>query len=461
MISRIYRFCGSLQLAVFVILGLALSLALATFYESAYGTKAVQANVYQTAWFSGLLILLGINIFCVAAQRYPWKKHQTGFVLAHAGILVLLFGSALTRNFGIDGSLALNESETSNIITLDEPQFEIWDRASNRWLLRRNLRQNDIKPGLLLEWGEQGLGLVVQEFIPKAVAERLYVSTEQTHAPAAIQIEITSRATGIRSEQWLLANDPDAGHATMGLAQISFAQGALAKSTSKSKPHDGTDNSLHFLLTPDGTLRYKLSSRLLGQSSGVISTNKSVTTGWRDFEFRVLKSIPHAQESFRYTNASNNVNDDAPSAIRLETTIDRTPVWLGYGDSITARVRGRELLFRYGPRYIALPFAIRLKTFQMGKYPGTDRAMTYTSLVNVLDADKTALQTEFSKTITMNEPLTYRNFTFYQASFQQTEKGYVSILSVNRDPGRIAKYLGSLLIVAGIIIMYTLRFRKN
>ena len=87
---RGYEFYASLKLAVVLIFAMAFALGYATFVEAAYGTPVVQYFVYQTWWFNGLNILLGINIFCAAAIRYPWQRHQTGFVVTHIGLLVLL-----------------------------------------------------------------------------------------------------------------------------------------------------------------------------------------------------------------------------------------------------------------------------------------------------------------------------------------------------------------------------------
>src|SRR5207237_324474 len=83
----LYEFFASLKLAVILILLAALSLAFATFVESAYGTPAVQFGVYGTWWFTLINALLAVNIFCAAAIRYPWKRHQTGFVITHIGLL--------------------------------------------------------------------------------------------------------------------------------------------------------------------------------------------------------------------------------------------------------------------------------------------------------------------------------------------------------------------------------------
>src|SRR5262249_34909427 len=83
-----FRICASLQLAIVLLSLFALCLALATFLESAYGARVAQELVYRTWWFTGLLGLLAVNILCAALKKFPWKRHQTGFLITHAGLLV-------------------------------------------------------------------------------------------------------------------------------------------------------------------------------------------------------------------------------------------------------------------------------------------------------------------------------------------------------------------------------------
>src|SRR4051812_41803807 len=88
--DAVYRFFASLKLAVISLGTLAGVLAYATFFEKWYGTAAVQEWIYRSAGFSILLAFLAANVLCAALIRYPWKKRQTGFVIPHAGLLVLL-----------------------------------------------------------------------------------------------------------------------------------------------------------------------------------------------------------------------------------------------------------------------------------------------------------------------------------------------------------------------------------
>jgi len=39
--------------------------------------------------------------------RYPWKRHQTGFVITHAGIITLLIGAMIDACNGVEGNVQL------------------------------------------------------------------------------------------------------------------------------------------------------------------------------------------------------------------------------------------------------------------------------------------------------------------------------------------------------------------
>src|SRR4051794_18313297 len=134
-VGAAYRFLASLKLAVISLLSLAGVLAYGTFFESWYGTKAVQERVYQSPWFMLLLAFLGTNILCAALIRYPWKRRQTGFVITHAGLLVVLVGSLISVKFGDEGQVAMLEGDTTATMTrTDAPVIRVrpLDRETGR-----------------------------------------------------------------------------------------------------------------------------------------------------------------------------------------------------------------------------------------------------------------------------------------------------------------------------------------
>ncbi len=106
-LRRLCRACASLQLAITLLSLFAACLALATLLESAYSARIAQDLVYRTWWFTLLLGLLAVNVLCAALKKFPWKRHQAGFLITHCGLLVLLGGGLLTALDGTDGQMIL------------------------------------------------------------------------------------------------------------------------------------------------------------------------------------------------------------------------------------------------------------------------------------------------------------------------------------------------------------------
>ncbi len=122
---RLYAFSASLKLAVVLIFACALTLAWATFVESEYGTPAVQFGVYGSWWFELLNLLLAVNILAAALIRFPWKRHQTGFVITHLGLLTLLAGCLVSRLGAIDAQMPIFEDDIGHRAYTDHHNIEL------------------------------------------------------------------------------------------------------------------------------------------------------------------------------------------------------------------------------------------------------------------------------------------------------------------------------------------------
>jgi len=108
-----------------------------------------------------------------------------------------------------------------------------------------------------------------------------------------------------------------------------------------------------------------------------------------------------------------------------------------FGDTVVS--------LEYGSKVLELPFSIKLKDFQLDRYPGSMAPSSYASEVTVINEDKES----FDYRIFMNRTLHQGNFLFFQSSYDQDEKG--TILSVNNDPGKWPTYLGYFLLTLGLI----------
>jgi len=98
---------------------------------------------------------------------------------------------------------------------------------------------------------------------------------------------------------------------------------------------------------------------------------------------------------------------------------------------------------------VALPFRVSLLRFNSDKYPGSNMPATYESWVRVDDPERGVSEHHIS----MNHPLHYRGYIFFQASFVEGEP-MMSIFSVARSPGLPLVYMGVSLISLGVLWMF-------
>ena len=110
-----------------------------------------------------------------------------------------------------------------------------------------------------------------------------------------------------------------------------------------------------------------------------------------------------------------------------------------------------EFTLFYGSKVYELPFNIKLNKFIATKYPGTEKSYAaFESQVTVQDKEK-----PFDARIYMNNVLDHKGYRFFQASFDEDEKG--TKLSVNHDFwGTWITYIGYfILYFAMMAIMFT------
>jgi hypothetical protein len=136
-VVRVARWLGSLQIAVVLLLLFAVVLFLGTLMESWYDGKVAQQLIYQTWWFTLLLAFLSVNIFFAAAKKWPWKKHQTGFLITHAGLLTMLAGGILNSLGGTDAMMVVVDS--------DGPQARRFGEHTSRHIVDRGLARITVR----------------------------------------------------------------------------------------------------------------------------------------------------------------------------------------------------------------------------------------------------------------------------------------------------------------------------
>ena len=102
---------GSLNLAVILLITIAGAIAFATVMESKFDSAVARYYIYNAAWFNVWLMALAVNLFCAAFTRWPWQKKHIGFVVTHAGIILMLTGAVIGRTLGFEAFVTLDKTK--------------------------------------------------------------------------------------------------------------------------------------------------------------------------------------------------------------------------------------------------------------------------------------------------------------------------------------------------------------
>ncbi len=106
-------------------------------------------------------------------------------------------------------------------------------------------------------------------------------------------------------------------------------------------------------------------------------------------------------------------------------------------------------------RRTALPFSVELIDFEKKMHPGTNKAKSYSSAVKITDGD-----VQWQTVISMNEPLRYKGYTFFQSSFIIDGEQEFSVLNVVENIGWLFPYISSTIMCFGLLLHIFLRLPK-
>ena len=142
------------------------------------------------------------------------------------------------------------------------------------------------------------------------------------------------------------------------------------------------------------------------------------------------KEINFSGLTLHITDANNK---EASSTYMMMEDIPKNPI---FGDIEFSLTRAKTLL----------PFAIQLNDFRKINYPDTNKAREFESDIIIKDGD-----IEWPSKISMNKPLRYKGYTFFQSSFEQRPDIEVTVLNVVQNKGRLFPYISTLVIFLGLL----------
>jgi ResB-like family len=190
----------------------------------------------------------------------------------------------------------------------------------------------------------------------------------------------------------------------------------------------------HFLPNAQLTKREPMPAAALAEPTNGVGTNVVVT------------EIPRT--------VKDDERDLSAAFIELDGVEGSLGSWL-VSNAITqfqpVKVNDRtyELVMR--PRRFYKPFALSLLKFTHDRYAGTDIPKNFSSRIRLVDFERNENREVL---ISMNDPLRYRGFTFYQSGFDNDDK--TTILQVVKNPAMILPYIACGLVALGLVTQFSM-----
>lgn len=433
----------SMASALVLMLIFAIASGAATIIESVKSTQVAWALVYGTSWFALIQLLLGINLAYNIYRYNLINLKKLPALMFHISFIVILIGAAITRYFGFEGDMHIRENSQTNIVTtkdsyislntiLDSKEYKVSSRKTPI-----NIDKNDLLLSLDLPKGKAQLKLIEQ--IPNAG----YRFNEAKDGEPVIELVLSKDQS--REDVYLLEGEKAI------VDDISFLFNV--------EPKENEKRYVLFLLK-DNKFSIKSSDDLnvfnmMENSKQILQANKihdfsKVLYTIGDINFAPKTILSKAK---RKLQSVPNGNFDAITAeLSYNGQKKEVDIFYNIGRPTHISLDGLIFAINWGASELKLPFSFKLNDFELSRYPGSNSPMSYASEITVLENN----QSKFDYRIFMNNVLDYKGYRFFQSSYDNDEKG--TILSVNKDPGKIPTYIGYFLLCLGLVLNI---FNKN
>ena len=245
--NKVWQFFCSVKLAVVIILVMVVACILGTVilqektldeYTAKYGYglatffRVTQLdNVFHSYWFAFLLILLCTNLICCTIRRWRNTFLQTGFILTHISIVLILVGGVVKLQLGVKGGVNVYKGKTVNyfltqsinrqgkqdyikkdlpftialddfILEKNEPKFQLvsYIKSKDRQKIL------DVNIGKRQRVPASDYKVTIKDYVPDAELKQEPVNTSDKPDNPAVFVKLFG-SEKVAAEGWLLAND--------------------------------------------------------------------------------------------------------------------------------------------------------------------------------------------------------------------------------------------------------------
>ncbi|MBN1341729.1 MAG: cytochrome c biogenesis protein ResB [Phycisphaerae bacterium] len=310
--------------------------------------------------------------------------------------------------------------------------------------------------------GATGYRVRVRRYLPHAMVGQGGIQTASSRpVNPMIEFDVTD-PSGKTEPHRVFARFPDRDFASTHMS-------ATAPATSQpitfrylgATMFDSRQNGIDILLDAAGKLHARFSDGEGRVTVGEVALNRPTETPWDQTRITVVEVYPGARNERALKPIAVRISDAMPAAfVCLRTDRAAHRLWVRKGESYDVHLGGKHVQVSYGPERIPLGYSVKLVKPIITYYPGTERARTYESRVSIEDGRS---ETKLERTVSMNAPLEYGGYSFYQSSYQfgRNNEPIATMLSVVSDPGEGVVYAGYAGLVVGMVIILAQKVRRR
>ncbi|MBI4342629.1 MAG: cytochrome c biogenesis protein ResB [Candidatus Omnitrophica bacterium] len=180
-----------------------------------------------------------------------------------------------------------------------------------------------------------------------------------------------------------------------------------------------------------------------------LTIDESYTHASLGYAFRVAAYHPNAELTQEVSNRSDTVRAQAVHVTAREGE-QAAEAWILLRGEAELPLGAHPLQVAFRPSERELPATVKLLDFRKIDYPGTEMASGFEADVELTDPWRGLM---LMRKISMNNPLRYRGYSFFQSSYIPGSPE-TTVLSVRNDPGTPVVYAGFLIVIAGVVGLF-------
>jgi ABC-type transport system involved in cytochrome c biogenesis, permease component len=437
---QIKKFIFSTKITSFLLLLLALSMAIATFIEKKYSTDVAKIFVYESIWFEGVMLFVVINLMGNIWKYKLWSYNKFPLFLFHLSFILIFIGGIFSRYYSFEGIMSIREGEVNRKILSIKNYIKLKiSKGSDSIFYHEPYIFSSFHNGYKGKFFFQKKPLKVEviDYIPCAK-----VILTQDESKEKI-LKIVSNNQKIRTEHFIKNGEIINVNGILFSLNKEIPLGVIIfekndklyiKSSFSGKTINMVNRKISFL---SKNKNYILKIKHLYQ----VDINKN----HKILQWVIPEGIVRGK--LKYVKSCNSEEENQLSAITTKISFQNQSKFLTFLGEKNGMNMSSPLFFKdykvsigYGAIFWNLPFFIKLKKFKVENYPGSEFPSTFMSYVTLIDKNN---KKDYS--IYMNHVLNYKGFRFFQSGYDPDGKG--THFSVNND------YLGTYLSYIGYIFM--------